>query len=171
MLCILRSLTILTAIHLVAYFSLTSVYSLTMSRTVHCHISGLLELDSITGSSPFLTSIALIHGVPLSTDDSLSIPVNLTYYNSTGDQFSHDTVIFCSEFLLITKSSNDHSQLSIKTHFLIKFVSDTVLIFDHFTDLYQIFRWFWKDYLYWWSVSDAFFHSQFYWSCYLSFSE
>jgi hypothetical protein len=111
-----------------------------MSRTVHCHISGLLELDSITGSSPFLTSIVLIHGVPLSTDDSLSIPVNLTYYNSTGDQFSHGTVVFCSGSLLIAESSDDCPQLSIKAHFLIKFVPNTVLIFDHFTDLYQISR-------------------------------
>jgi hypothetical protein len=133
-------LTISTAIHPVAYFPLTSLCSVTMSRTVHCHVSGLLELDSIIGSSPFLTSIALIHGVPLSAGDNLSIPVNLTYYNSTGDQFSHGTVVFCSGSLVIAESSDDRPQLSIKAHFLIRFVPDIVVTFDHFTDLYQIPR-------------------------------
>lgn len=109
-----------------------------MSRTVHCHISGLLQLDCILGTSPFLTCIASIHGVCLNVGDDFSMPVNLTYYNNVREEFPSGTVVFCSGSLQIAESSDDDPHLSIKAHFLIRFVINIVFVFTRLTDLYQV---------------------------------
>ena len=114
-----------------------------MSQTVHCHISGLLQLDSITSGSnePFLNCTASIHGVCLNVADDLSIPVKLTYFNIAREQFSNGAVVFCSGALLIAESFDDHPELSIRAHYLIRFATECVFFFSGcFADLHQVFR-------------------------------
>ncbi len=99
-----------------------------MSRTVHCHISGLLQLDSISSSPSdiLLTCTASIHGVDLNVTNN-SISVKLTYYNTLREPFSNGAVVFCSGTLLIVESSNklnDPPELSIKAPLLIRFVTE-----------------------------------------------
>lgn len=108
----------------------------TMSRTVHCHISDLLQLNCIISSSQdlFLSSTASIHAVSLNVVDD-SISVNLTYYNSVREQFFNDMMIFCSGALIVS-SSSAISQLSIKIHFFIKFVIFDEILFDYFFNHY-----------------------------------
>jgi hypothetical protein len=94
-----------------------------MPSTSHCHISGLLQLDSIT-SAPndfSLTCTASIHAVSLNVNNG-SISVNLTYYNNLRELFSNEVVVFCSGTLLVTESFDGCPQLSIKARILIRFV-------------------------------------------------
>jgi len=95
-----------------------------MSRTVHCHISGLLQLDSVSSSGSFLSGTASIHGVSFNVGDDFSISVTVNYYNTIREEFSSGAVVFCSGALIITESSNDHPQLSIKPHFLVSCPGD-----------------------------------------------
>ena len=143
-----------------------------MSQTVHCHISDLLQIDYITSSSNdlFLNYTASIHDLSLDMNEK-SISVKLTYYNRLHEEFSNDVVMFCFDALIVVKSSDSYSELSIRTHFLIRFVTLVVFVFDHLTNLYQMFRRFWKEHLYWWDFFNAFFHTWFLWCCYISSSE
>ena len=112
-----------------------------MSRTVHCHISGLLQIDYITSSSNdlFLNCTASIHGLSLDMDEE-SISVKLTYYNRLREEFSNGVVVFCSGALIVAESSGSYPELSIRAHFLIRFVALVVFVFDHLTNLYQVSR-------------------------------
>ena len=69
-----------------------------------------------------------------------SISVKLTYYNRLREEFSNDVVVFCSGALIVAKSSGSYSELSIRAHFLIRFVALVVFVFDHLTNLYQVSR-------------------------------
>jgi len=95
-----------------------------MSSTTHCHISDLFLLDSITSSSNnfHLTSKAFIHAVSLDVFND-SILVNLSYFNSVCEQFANEVIVFCSGTLSITELSTGYSQLYIKDHQLIRFVT------------------------------------------------
>ena len=95
-----------------------------MSSTTHCHISDLFLLDSITSfSNDFhLTSKAFIHAVSLDVFND-SILVNLSYFNSVREEFANGAIVFCSGTLSITELSTDYSQLYIKDHQLIRFVT------------------------------------------------
>ena len=95
-----------------------------MSSTTHCHISDLFLLDSITSFSNnfHLTSKAFIHAVSLDVFND-SISVNLSYFNSVCEEFANEAIVFCSGTLSITELSTGYSQLYIKDHWLIRFVT------------------------------------------------
>ena len=112
-----------------------------MFQTVHCHISDFLQIDYITSSSNdlFLNCTASIHDFSLDMNEK-SISVKLTYYNKLCEEFSNDVVMFCSDALIVAESSDSYSELFIRTHFFIRFVTLVVFVFDHLTNLYQMFR-------------------------------
>ena len=93
-----------------------------MSQNTHCHISGLFQIDTITSSSYSLICKASMHGISLNVDDNF-ISVNLTYYNSLREPFSNGAVVFCSGVLMIVESSEGYPELSVRAHFLVRFVT------------------------------------------------